>query len=109
MLRLRPNLLIQPGARTKHHQPGHRHTRADLRELRADRQSTPHRKWLAADCAVPGRLRAVRRGRTVMNADETLSTIKGLRDERARAYKYWETSKRKIRASERAMTLAACA
>lgn len=41
-----------------------------------------------------------------MNIDEVLSTVKVLRNERAAIYKYWQTSRKKIRPSERAMTLA---
>jgi len=41
-----------------------------------------------------------------MNLDETLRTIQELRRQRAELYKYWQKSKRKIRPSERAMTLA---
>jgi hypothetical protein len=41
-----------------------------------------------------------------MNIDDVLATIQGLREDKAEAYKYWKTSKKKMRASERAMTLA---
>jgi hypothetical protein len=44
-----------------------------------------------------------------MNNDEVLATIKGLRKNKAEAYKYWQTSKKQIRPSERAMTLASYA
>lgn len=41
-----------------------------------------------------------------MNIDEILRTIKELRKQRAELHEYWRKTKKKIRDSERAMTLA---